>query len=86
MNESYEWSSLASATRHMAALDYDGVAYVVERIKLSSGVVVRAKDGPGFDVWRHNSQWVRLGVSSLGPQSGFIVRAYQIAAVYVAAL
>ena len=49
-----------AAERYMRALDGSGDSYVVERVKIASGVVLRAKSGPGFDVYTHNADGMSI--------------------------
>lgn len=58
--DAVEWQSLEPALRHMATMDEAGDSYVVESVKLASGVTLRAKAGPGFDVVGHLATGVSL--------------------------
>jgi hypothetical protein len=76
--------SLACASQHMGALDYDGDSYVVESVKLASGVVLRAKVGAGFSVHLHGPRSVVLSCFT-GSTDGdlFEVPAARIASLVV---
>ena len=67
----------------MYALDGVGCSYVVERVKLASGVVLRANVGPGFDVHQHNSGGLVLSCSEAPNAKQFKLPPNRIASVTV---
>lgn len=80
--EAVEWSGMSAATRHMHVLDGAGDPYVVESIKLASGVVLRAKSGPGFEVLTHNAAEISVQ-NEAGFYGPFALRADQLVSLSV---